>query len=420
MDNNENLNNQVNENNNVQEEKKNNSKTIGFVILIIGLLLIGVAVYKLFIEKPESDKPKDDNTQENGTNDTSKINAELKDAISFAIKDQNKLVALTASGTEVLIYDFSNSNIKYNENTLSFQSSLLGDVNYDYDVNENVLYLFLYTTTSDKYIASIDLTKGNGNYNPEIVAKIDLTNTELSGMDSFGGAYIAKVGNSIYFSNKSLFKYDLQTKQIENMNITSDGRVMWVLKYNSNIIYNSKNDIYVLDISSKKSTHILSNGTPTFIYNNSLIYYYTGENSGTDKINEETDERYYSYDFGTSSKQQVTKFIGIGDLYKEYIIPSKTGLYSFNKLILYRYNNALETVHEFTCDDFKDVISECTTDKLNIINNFVKISENEFLLEFGDNYEGEVYNVIYNISTNKVTASNGREVGQYNMEYYLK
>ena len=66
MDNNENLNNQVNESNNVGEEKKKNNKTIGIVVLIIGLLLVGLAAYKLFVEKPETDKPKDDNTQEQG------------------------------------------------------------------------------------------------------------------------------------------------------------------------------------------------------------------------------------------------------------------------------------------------------------------------------------------------------------------
>ena len=68
MENNENLNNQVNESNNVEQEKKNNSKTIGIVVLVIGLLLVCFAGYKLFIEKPEPDKPKDDNTQEQGNN----------------------------------------------------------------------------------------------------------------------------------------------------------------------------------------------------------------------------------------------------------------------------------------------------------------------------------------------------------------
>ena len=70
MENNENLNNQVNENNNHQEEKKNNNKTIGIVILVIGLLLLGIAGYKLLIEKPETDKPKDDNIQEQDNNNT--------------------------------------------------------------------------------------------------------------------------------------------------------------------------------------------------------------------------------------------------------------------------------------------------------------------------------------------------------------
>ena len=68
MENNESMNNQVNESNNVEQEKKNNSKTIGIVVLVIGLLLVCFAGYKLFIEKPESTKPKDDNTQEQDNN----------------------------------------------------------------------------------------------------------------------------------------------------------------------------------------------------------------------------------------------------------------------------------------------------------------------------------------------------------------
>ena len=83
MENNENMNNQVNGTDNIQEEKKNNNKTIGIVILIIGLLLVGAAVYKLFIEKPETDKPKDDNTQEQGNNNA------LSEEIIYKTKDGN-------------------------------------------------------------------------------------------------------------------------------------------------------------------------------------------------------------------------------------------------------------------------------------------------------------------------------------------
>ena len=63
MENNENLNNQLSESN-VQQEKKNNNKTIEIIILVIGLLLIGFAGYKLFIEKPKPDKSNDTNKQD--------------------------------------------------------------------------------------------------------------------------------------------------------------------------------------------------------------------------------------------------------------------------------------------------------------------------------------------------------------------
>ena len=61
MENNEKLNNQVNENNNIEKEKKTNNKIIGIVILVIGLLLVGFVGYKLFVEKPETDKSKENN-----------------------------------------------------------------------------------------------------------------------------------------------------------------------------------------------------------------------------------------------------------------------------------------------------------------------------------------------------------------------
>lgn len=427
MENNENMNNQVNENK-VQEEKKSNNKAIGIIILVIGLLLVGFAGYKLFIEKTEPDKPKDDSIQEQENNNsnqtensiTSKINPELKEAISFAIKDQDKLVALTTNGSDVLIYDFSKSNMEYNGNKLMFQQSVLGELNFDYDVSENNLYLFL-NTKSDKYIALIDLKKGNGNYVPEIISKVDLTNTELSGGEGFGGgAYITKIENSLYFSNKYLFKYDLINKKMENLNISSNGRTMKILKYNNMIIYNDKNDIYILDLSNMKSTKVVSNGYPAYIYDNSLIYYYEGENTGSDKVNKDTDESYYSYNLITSKKQHISKYLGMGDIYKEFVIPFSDGLYSFSKLELYKYSDKLELVHKFTCDDFNGIISECTNDKINVINNFVKISDNEILLKLGNEYDGEIYNVMYNINTKKISTVSNREVDQYNMEYYLK
>ena len=415
------------------ENKKNNGLVVVFIIvLVVAVLGIGGTLYfynkslnkgnEVKVNTNENDNVvKDNNTQKEENNVNSRINSELKDAISFAIKDQKEIIAFTSEGKEVLIYDFSKSNINYNGNVISFPTMVIGDIHYDYDEIENTIYLFLYARNNGKFIVSIDLKKGNGNYVPEIISKIELTNTQLSGGEAFGGeAYITKIGNNIYFSSKYLFKYDLQSKKIENMNISSEGTVMKITKYNSNIIYNNKDEIYVLDLSNGKSTKILSNSRIAFIYNNSLIYYYLGDNYRIGKINENTDESYYSYDLSNNTKQKISNLIGTQFSYDEYVIPFNNEIYSFNGLNLYKYNNKLELVHTFTCDDFSGIIDNCTSDKINVINDFLKISKNEMLMRFGNEYNGETFNVVYNINTKKVTNSSNRETTQYLMDYYLK
>lgn len=419
------------------ENKKNNGLVVAFIIvLVVAVLGIGGTLYfynkslnkgnEVKVNTNENDNDnnnvvKDNNTQEEENNVNSRINSELKDAISFTIKDQKEIIAFTSDGKEILIYDFSKSKINYNGKVVSFPASIISNIHYDYDDVENILYLFLVASNSDKFIVSIDLKKGNGNYVPEIITKIELTNAQLSGGEAFGGdAYITKVGNNIYFSHKYLFKYDLQSKKMENMNISSEGKVMKITKYNSNIIYNNNDDIYVLDLSSGKSTKILSNSNIAFMHNNSLIYYFLGDNFRTGKINESTDDSYYYYDLNNNTKQKISNLIGTQFSYDEYIIPFNNEIYSFNGLNLYKYGKQLELVHTFICDDFSGIIDNCTSDKINVINDFLKISKNEMLLKFGNEYAGETFNVIYNIDTKKVINSNNREASQYLMDYYLK
>lgn len=139
MENNVNMNNQVNETNNVQEEKKNNNKTIGIVVLIIGLLLVGLAVYKLFIEKPEIDKPKDDNTQENGNN-----NVDNYSVSKFEIVDITE---------DMEDYKLTNGKVlKLNVGTIDEGNHLyLDNVKIDHEVYINETLL-----VTDKYIVGFE------------------------------------------------------------------------------------------------------------------------------------------------------------------------------------------------------------------------------------------------------------------------
>ena len=137
MENNVNMNNQVNETNNVQESKKSNNKTIGIVILIIGLLLVGIAVYKLFIEKPDTDKPKDNNTQEQENNNVND---------DFNI-EKFELVDITDDKEEVVLPSGKVLKFIYGEENQIYIDGI--KVNHEYYVNETFLI-------TDKYIVGFE------------------------------------------------------------------------------------------------------------------------------------------------------------------------------------------------------------------------------------------------------------------------
>ena len=84
MENNENLNNQVNENNNVQKETKNNSKVLIIIMALVIVGLVGYIVWTSFIQKSNTNEPKDNNTQETNTSnlDVSQISTK-----SFELKE---------------------------------------------------------------------------------------------------------------------------------------------------------------------------------------------------------------------------------------------------------------------------------------------------------------------------------------------
>lgn len=371
------------------EENKNSNKiaVVAIAIFVIFALMGGFVAYKKVMRENNESA----NNESKPNKNESLINPELADAVLFAKKDNTKLVAIMANGDEKLIYNFSN------------------DFYYDYDQNENVIYLFL-INNSEKFLASIDLKDRNGNYKLETIKKVDLSDSQL-GFNMSEPAYIAKIGNNIYFSIRELYKYDIETKNYEAMNISSEKRTMWLLKHETSLIYNIGSDIYVLNTLTNKSVNILSNAGQAYVYNNQLVY------------RNYDDSSYYTYDFVSGEKQKITNLVNDDTMDKEYIIPFADGIYSFSGLSLYRYkDNNIEKIHTFTCVDFSDVMKNCKISDLQDISNFVKISSNSLIIILGDYvYDpDETFTFEFNLSAKKVTAANGRNVNQYLNEYYLK
>ena len=62
-----------------------------------------------------------------------------------------------------------------------------------------------------------------------------------------------------------LYRYNLDTNEIEYTNIKSNDYTMQVLSYENNIIYNQDKDIYFLNIDDNETKMILSNNKNLYL-----------------------------------------------------------------------------------------------------------------------------------------------------------
>ena len=367
------------------EKKLEKRKNVEILVLsIIVVILLGIIIYLLNIKKDNNNEPSN-----NSSNVVEKsINSELENVVSFAKKDDTTLIAITGDGKEITIFDKKSYYEFY----------------YDYDNEEKIIYLSLFENDKKRLIGLIDLKKGNGKYDIKILKELD-NNDEYF---YYGAANITKINNYIFFGNKTIFRYDLTDNKIENMNISSKNRYIWFDKYKSNLLYQFDKDIYMLDVNTKKSSKILSNSSLGYVYNNKLVYYLEDNNS-------ENGNRYYIYDFITKNIQQISNYFGRQSLNKDYIIPFKDKLYSFNEgLDLYVFeDNKLNKFYTLSCDDFNEIINDCNNNKiLTGIFDFVKISDSNILLYLG-------YVVSFNINTKKVEEVK-ESYNYYSDVYYVK
>ena len=216
MVNNEKMNNQVNDSSNAQVEKKNNNKTIGIVILVIGLLLLGFGSYKLFIEKNDTNVNKKDNS----------------------VKDNNE--------------QEQENNISNNQNNLNNDSNNYNLTNIEcnyYPSNEN--------TPSETFGVECD------KYNPRLlydkyklpsnhtIEKMVLINDKL--------AYLVMSNNHDDFSNEKYheYLYSLENNEIYYVNdsykriagvYTIDNKTK-VIMYNE-VEYAEKFDFKTIDLTN--------------------------------------------------------------------------------------------------------------------------------------------------------------------------
>lgn len=323
------------------------------------------------------------NTPTNNSVENDKVNKELKNTISFAIKGEKKLIAITSDGKEVEIYDGRYGNRFY----------------YYFD-NESTIYLSIIDGEKKNVIAKIDLDKGDGKYEVDV-----LTSQKL---DNYYPAYINKIGDKLYLALMELYEYDLDTKEFSKLNIKSPKRYMSIASLDNLLYYHTKDGVYSYKPETKEIKEITKQGTVGYTYNDKFIYYYDGGSNG--RYDENKDLSYYSYDPKTNNIVKITNMLGVQSLDKEYVVPFGDKFYSPKYFSLYEFDGKeIKEFYTFSCDDFKDIIENCNTYDLGGINNLVKISNDSLWLEFGNEMDAIFTYVTFNLNTKKLTKVNSTE-----------
>jgi len=409
-----------------KENKKNNTTIIIAIIVLVMLLLFGSTLLVLssmgYISfdadsiKNEDNvndkldenefKEEEKNNKIDGVDEKTNINLELKDAVMFSLKtDQfeygkKNLVAIDSIGNEINIYDLS---------------EYYGGVHYEYDEKNSVIYLFLYTYEKNNHrdenekrmLGYIDLTKGNGNYNLEILTEINVERDYFSGMNA---DYVAKVGDYIYFSNKNLYRYNIKTGQVDDTGIYSSDRTMVVLSYNDKfLLYNIGDKLYLLNINNNSSIIISENGSLGYMYNNKVIYLQEDEKdvSGTG-VN-----YYYSYNVDNGVKKKISGSIGHQSVYFEYIVPFEDKYVSLSDGLFMEDGTKFYSI---SCDSLGLSLNDYNCKELSV-KYLTKFGDNKLLLQVSDmgiSGGSSVMNVIFDVNKKSVI-----ELLDVSKDYYV-
>jgi len=284
-----------------------------------GLILVVIlAVFLLAAcEKGETPENPPETTGSVSQVDEGQINKELRDVYSFC-KTEEGLVALKKDGGQVLIYAHPQD---------SYGS-------YEFSVGSDKVYIW---TSADNYLNLIDLTKGDGMYEPvKRIAYDFLYKHDFTAID-----------NVIYFSDFSngsgIYSYDIESNETELLIETDEKR--YTIKHHSEekllFYYNGQDsDIYMYDIQINQYTKIADGGTIEFVYGDKMIY----------SSDEQELTAYYEYDINTGTSKKITSAsVGSSSVRSTSIVPYGGGyVYSDdNEIYKIDSNSDKELVYSF-------------------------------------------------------------------------
>ena len=276
------------------------------------------------------------------SSDTVKLNDELSEVCGFAQEiqgNQYKIVGLKTSGEPIDITSYGNTMYE----TLDYSSGSI------YLQRENNFY-------------SIDLTKGNGNYE---ITKVFTYDMEYTSYYKQMGVYEGK----IYFKENEgpLYAYDIATGKIETIIDTEEIVHFYINKINGKIYYVERNpgcnlkeyDIATGEIKEIDSASNEMIGSRRYYYNIGLLsgnaedIIYNKE----EKIDGTRDTNYYLYNIASGQKTKLdSTFMGgiyaDGKLY--YVITSGGDMMYPNYVLKVNSNGTDTVVMEEQENDFID------------------------------------------------------------------
>ena len=381
--------------------KKSNTGIAVLITFLIMIIIFGVVL--LLLNKDailKSNKEQKDNKEEiieeNKNDKLDTINEELRTTISFATKKNDQIaeiIAIQEDGTEIKIMDVSDLLVKNNWK---------GEIKYYYE-NGKLYYAIsscddgngkCYEKDHKHEIGYIDLNKGNGQYKYENLIRVDDNIERFS--TSYGDSII-KIGDDIYFSDKKIYKYNLNTKEITDTKISDEKRLIWLFKYKDSLLYNLNTDIYILDTKTNESKLLIKDSNMSFVYKDYLIYTkYTTDNDTTILGS------YYSYNINTLKTEKISDRIGVATMNEEYIVPYDDFYININRDGLL-YNSKKGNI--LTCETIKYDSIDFECDKYSI-SKIVKSGKDNIIVQYRDKDEinGTLkpISIEYNITDEKV------------------
>ena len=307
--------------------------------------------------------------------------------MEYAIKDEKKLVSISHNGEEKVLFDLDSTSI--DNNGVSILPGTYRWFYYFYDKNDNNIYLSLIDENKNNAIAKLELSNN----------KVELLTTVKS--TDFFPADIVKIKDDIYFSIDTLYSYNLKNKNINKLSPNSPNRSMSIKVYDNLIFYQTNESVYIYNVDTKEVKVISKSSSTAYVYKDKFIYYYIGTDGSTPVKDDEL--RYYIYDIKTEDITKASEIEGMQTMDEEYIVPIKDDFYSVSNNNIYKLSGKeLTKFYTITCDDLNGIVDYCDNYVLGSINEFVKLTDNTVIIGLGDEIDGELFYVTFNVDTKEI------------------